>query len=1188
MFRYLLPFFIFLSNTVAGQTYTWDGSSSSNWGTAANWTPSGVPGAGSTVQFTDPSAPNPCVLDANRTISTLVVSTGTLSLNARVLTATTVTITGGTVGSGEISSQNFNNVSGTNFIGNMTLRKRNGGGNNNWAGGNTFATISIINEDDNRYIRLANTIGDNFTAAATFSNMDQSYISIGYNGNTTFSNHVYINNSSTGYIIFGENNGTSAIASGYALRTSTGYNSGSLTVNQLTQNGTAANGTFNVIGYNSSNTVMGGNISVISTGNVTISNCSYTATNVFTGDDLAVNNTNSFSTVSGSTTFTKINGGNNNNNWAGGNTYGNVTFINQDANRYLRLSNTTGDTFLGTATFSNTSTSYISIAYNGTTSFSNNVTINNSSTGYIIFGESAGTSTIASGYALLTTGYNSGSLTINRLTQNGTVANGTFNITSFSAQNTVMGGNFTAISTGNITLNSCSFTATNIFTGDDIALNNTNTLSTVSGTTTITKINGGNNNNNWAGGNTFGNVTIINQDNNRYLRLANSMADTFTGTATFTNSGTSYISIGYSGGNTTFARNVYINNSSTGYIIFGELNGTSAIASGYALLTSGYNSGSLTNNRLTQNGTAPNGTFNVTGFTGANTTLGGDITITSTGAINLNTCSFTASNTLTGIDVTLTNANNLSTVSGTTTITKTSSGSNLNNLWTGGNTFGNITIINQDGAQTIRLANTSGDTFNGTATFIRSANGLVEPVYSNTSYFNGNISTLGTTNTITFGNGGGTTMISGSGAQEFLGDPTVKPVVNRMTMNTSSGGTLTLQVPVDVNNSLTMNTGVIYTTATNILTLRDETTTSTLGNAASFVDGPMQHIVSSNSTLLNTLNFPVGNGSTWRPAVLQISHTTNTQYTYRTQVSNNSAHDLGWTIPASIDHVSYVRYWDINRYLTSTMVSSSSTDLRTSGVSQPVVTLYYGLDDGVTDPASLTICKNKPAALNFWFDIGGTGATAYTGSITSTSTPEAFDSFSRFTLGNRIGGTNPLPVELVEFNAREEDNKRVLLDWVTASEVNNDYFTIERSLNGMDWEAIGQIKGAGTTSTTNYYAAEDNNPYNGTSYYRIKQTDFDGKFSYSETERVTIRQSNKQIIVYPNPANQVISINGDPDEISELRVFNLLGQPMNSHIRKINRGPHTVELDLSQLPEGSFLIRTNSFSRIFYHYDSGQ
>ena len=99
----------------------------------------------------------------------------------------------------------------------------------------------------------------------------------------------------------------------------------------------------------------------------------------------------------------------------------------------------------------------------------------------------------------------------------------------------------------------------------------------------------------------------------------------------------------------------------------------------------------------------------------------------------------------------------------------------------------------------------------------------------------------------------------------------------------------------------------------------------------------------------------------------------------------------------------------------------------------------------------------------------------------------------QFTLATLDNATSPLPIELLSFNAVLE-NRIVKLTWKTASETNNDFFTLEKSKDGISWESFKTVDGAGSSSSILNYEDYDQNPYSGVSYYRLKQTDFNGAF----------------------------------------------------------------------------------------------
>lgn len=119
-----------------------------------------------------------------------------------------------------------------------------------------------------------------------------------------------------------------------------------------------------------------------------------------------------------------------------------------------------------------------------------------------------------------------------------------------------------------------------------------------------------------------------------------------------------------------------------------------------------------------------------------------------------------------------------------------------------------------------------------------------------------------------------------------------------------------------------------------------------------------------------------------------------------------------------------------------------------------------------------------------------------------------------------------LPITLSMFNATRIENDIVKLEWQTQVETNNDFFTIERSLDGYNWQAIGRIKGSGNSEKLMSYQFMDENPLNETMYYRLKQTDYNGLFVYSNVLDVVAGNSIENTLkIYPNPFSDEIIIN---------------------------------------------------------------
>lgn len=171
-----------------------------------------------------------------------------------------------------------------------------------------------------------------------------------------------------------------------------------------------------------------------------------------------------------------------------------------------------------------------------------------------------------------------------------------------------------------------------------------------------------------------------------------------------------------------------------------------------------------------------------------------------------------------------------------------------------------------------------------------------------------------------------------------------------------------------------------------------------------------------------------------------------------------------------------------------------------------------------------------------------------------------------------------LPIELVQFDVILK-NESTHLSWTTATEVNNDYFTIERSADAYNWEALEDIPAAGDSYVKTTYEAMDDQPILGQSYYRLKQTDINGLFTYSPTRAITHQPSKGQIILYPNPAALQLTIEGAGLESQTFKIFDIQGQEVSRYTRILEKSKGRLSLDISQLLNGMYTVHLgiNSF-----------
>lgn len=183
--------------------------------------------------------------------------------------------------------------------------------------------------------------------------------------------------------------------------------------------------------------------------------------------------------------------------------------------------------------------------------------------------------------------------------------------------------------------------------------------------------------------------------------------------------------------------------------------------------------------------------------------------------------------------------------------------------------------------------------------------------------------------------------------------------------------------------------------------------------------------------------------------------------------------------------------------------------------------------------------------------------------------------------------TVTLPIQLLSFTAKG-NGQQVELSWSTAAEINNDYFTVERSADGEQFEALSKVDGSGTSSNTQHYQYDDLSPLKGISYYRLKQTDFDGHYSYSEIRAVTL--GNKPDLpaliinsVGPNPFEDRLSVSISNNSAGTvlLQLIDAAGKSVFSKKEQISAGTTVIELSGINNPEaGTYLLHVSCDGKV--------
>lgn len=206
-----------------------------------------------------------------------------------------------------------------------------------------------------------------------------------------------------------------------------------------------------------------------------------------------------------------------------------------------------------------------------------------------------------------------------------------------------------------------------------------------------------------------------------------------------------------------------------------------------------------------------------------------------------------------------------------------------------------------------------------------------------------------------------------------------------------------------------------------------------------------------------------------------------------------------------------------------------------------------------------------------WSNVGGPVAASGGGQYPYTVEFNGIACCSGFT----VGGEGLLPVELVYFNANQQQTS-TLLTWQTASELNNSHFAIERSTNGTAYREIGIVRGNGTSYALNDYRFVDERPAPGTNYYRLRQIDFDGNFEYSRVVTVNFGERDGEVLLYPTLANDEVMLQFSNPTVSNGTI--LLYTQNGRLVRTIDFEEETTEvrMDVSTLPSGNYYVRVQS------------
>jgi hypothetical protein len=459
----------------------------------------------------------------------------------------------------------------------------------------------------------------------------------------------------------------------------------------------------------------------------------------------------------------------------------------------------------------------------------------------------------------------------------------------------------------------------------------------------------------------------------------------------------------------------------------------------------------------------------------------------------------------------------------------------------------NTTTIANEGILNISTLNNEGIT-QGNGTY------NIEGDFINTGTFNSN------TSTVNF-NGLGTSTIGGTNDIEFY-----NLKINKISATTPQ---IILGVSVTAKNNLTMTQGKTNLAGHSLTLGSDALLPGTLTYTSGWLYGGKFtrwfDVITSNIIPSSVGHFPMGTSTTdyrpfWEGSSVPLSSggTISVVHNPVSPSSASPAHhtDNSWGSGTTLQGIS-----------TSSWIVSTDNGLSSS--SSNISIRFGGTGFSPFNPADVN--ASLVSSVVGTYSPTTNANTLLEVNRNNLSTSELSNTFY---IGSSSMGSSPLAIKLIYFDV-ECGKREVKINWATASEDNNDYFTIERTQDGIHFEEIGKIVGAGNSSHKINYSFIDSNPLQGVSYYRLKQIDFNGRSEYFNVVATSCGENDFQnMTIYPNPAKTdvTIALNMEITAGSYIAFSDMRG----TIIKKIQCEATTNQLkhiNISDFSSGCYIVR---------------
>ncbi len=442
------------------------------------------------------------------------------------------------------------------------------------------------------------------------------------------------------------------------------------------------------------------------------------------------------------------------------------------------------------------------------------------------------------------------------------------------------------------------------------------------------------------------------------------------------------------------------------------------------------------------------------------------------------------------------------------------------------------------------ILNMANQIVEGTSDFVQEANAKIIIGSDNGISSSGNSGNVQVSGLRTFSTSGVYEYRSTLSQNSGSGLPTV---VKKLIISNIS--TINLLTSVSISDSLILNSGTIFT-GTNIITLG--TAISNVGKLkrqTGSVDGNFKRWIPSAPS--GAFLFPLSRGGRYLGANLTYSSNPSSAGAITASFISGIPGGIGLPLietGVAILNIGTFGVWDFAR---GNGLNGGSFTL----------TLEGNGFTGINDFVSLRILtRTNSSAL---WTLSGTHLSGQGSNTSPIARRSAVNIYGQFAFGG--AGVNPLPITLTKFNVKNSD-AQVMITWSTATELNNDYFDIERSIDGKEYMNVGRVRGGGTSNKQLNYSYYDKNPLVGTSYYRLRQTDYDGTTKAFDPKSVS--RENMEVAltikeVYPNPFVTELNCRFESDLAGEaiISLTDMNGRIVKSTMIEVYGGFNEVKIN---------------------------